>query len=235
MFKLQLLHDNGSVRYNGFMKRKPRNSQQIDEHGILLFLFEGRVREYDRHGNFIQFFCIKSGKRQSNEIGNNKIVGYRHCCSSAGQNHSGFGVQYDYDRNHRIRILFLGNIKNGKRCGFGKLFQEDGTVIFEGTWKNDKPHGFGSRFHPNGKVFLKGYWSNGIPSSNCIMYSPHGAVLFQGFVTGHDDISMKKMLQMVFYMDSPYYAILRQGFVNENHNVPVTYIFKMIVNMEKEW
>jgi antitoxin component YwqK of YwqJK toxin-antitoxin module len=237
MFKLQLLHGNGSVRYNGFMKRKPKNSQQIDEQGILLFLFEGRVLEYDRNGNFIQFFCIKSGKRQTND---KKIVEYHHCLSSTDQqdsveNYSGFGVQYDYDRNYRIRILFLGNIKNGKRCGFGKLYQEDGTVIFEGTWKNDKPHGFGTRYHPNGKILLKGYWSKGVPSSNCIIYAPCGAILFQGFIIGHIDIPMKNILSRVFYRDSSYDHVLRQGFVNEQYNVPITDIFKMILNLEKGW
>jgi antitoxin component YwqK of YwqJK toxin-antitoxin module len=190
MYKLKLLHTNGAVRYQGWTKKKPRNDRQIDECGLLLPYFEGLVYEYGQDRNFIQCFCIKSGKRQPKQIVENENFEFHHGFPSksfyyTGQkdplgNNCGFGIQYNYDEHDNIKIHFIGRFENGKRCGSGKLFEEDGTMIFEGNWKNDKPHGFGKKFHPNGKLFLEAEWWKGNPSSNCSIYSPYGALRFQG-------------------------------------------------------
>jgi len=43
---------------------------------------------------------------------------------------------------------YVGNWKNDKACGKGKLIQSDGDV-YEGDWFNDKANGTGKYKQPN--------------------------------------------------------------------------------------
>lgn len=56
--------------------------------------------------------------------------------------------------------LFIGNFKNGKMIGNGKLYTPDG-INYKGEFLNNKSHGYGQMSKNNGKDVLKGYWING--------------------------------------------------------------------------
>lgn len=45
--------------------------------------------------------------------------------------------------------LYIGNYKNGKKHGYGKI-KENGKIIYEGEFNEGVPHGKGIRFDKNG-------------------------------------------------------------------------------------
>lgn len=55
------------------------------------------------------------------------------------------------DRHLEIGAYYVGQLRNGKQEGYGKLIYKDGT-FYEGEWKDNIPHGKGAFYYPN-----KGY------------------------------------------------------------------------------
>ena len=56
--------------------------------------------------------------------------------------------------------VYIGNFKNGIRCGEGKLWTND-NKIFKGYFENNKKNGYGIMTYKNGQI-LKGYWKNDV-------------------------------------------------------------------------
>jgi len=52
-------------------------------------------------------------------------------------------------RIYKDEGVYTGPILNGKREGRGRLYEKSGYVLYEGDWKNDKPCGYGKRSFPN--------------------------------------------------------------------------------------
>jgi hypothetical protein len=48
-------------------------------------------------------------------------------------------------------------LKNGKRCGKGTFYYQDGSYYI-GSWKDNKMHGQGVLYYSNNKVAYEGSW-----------------------------------------------------------------------------
>jgi len=55
--------------------------------------------------------------------------------------------------------LYQGELKSGKKHGYGTLISEEGMIIYEGLWKNDQYHGEGILLNHNPQDPLKGTFS----------------------------------------------------------------------------
>jgi len=51
--------------------------------------------------------------------------------------------------------VYIGEWKNERRSGSGKLVEKDGTV-YEGEWRNDIPYGYGKKTFSNGTYYIGG-------------------------------------------------------------------------------
>ena len=72
-----------------------------------------------------------------------------------------FAVQkYDYEISKPLKMdnetVYVGQLKNGQKCGRGKLMWPDGSV-YEGQWENDMSNGKGRLIHADGDVY-EGDW-----------------------------------------------------------------------------
>ena len=84
------------------------------------------------------------------------------------------------------RILYVGEFREGKRCGHGSLYNKDGTLLYKGKWKNDRPHGQGVSYHSNGCPFVDGIWKGGNPSSDCTVHDENHILIYQGLWEHYD-------------------------------------------------
>ena len=59
-------------------------------------------------------------------------------------------------------LIFEGKLMNGKKNGFGKLYDE-GNLIYEGEWKNNEKNGFGKLYGDSQLIFegFEGIFLNG--------------------------------------------------------------------------
>lgn len=53
----------------------------------------------------------------------------------------------------------MGSVDDGKKVGYGKLFDAEKDEVYEGEFENDKRAGEGTVFRRNGEV-LKGMYRN---------------------------------------------------------------------------
>lgn len=61
---------------------------------------------------------------------------------------------------------YQGNIKDGKRIGFGVLTQKKNK--YEGEWLDDKRNGKGKIFSIDGKIQYEGDWVNDLPEGKTL-------------------------------------------------------------------
>ena len=55
---------------------------------------------------------------------------------------------------------YEGEIKNGSKNGYGKLYNANGNLEYEGEFKNDMKNGKGVLYDDGGNVVYEGEWSN---------------------------------------------------------------------------
>lgn len=55
---------------------------------------------------------------------------------------------------------YQGEMKNGTKNGYGKLYYASGSLEYEGEFKNDMKNGSGVLYDESGNVVYKGEWSN---------------------------------------------------------------------------
>ncbi len=67
----------------------------------------------------------------------------------------GFGLSLKPDN----LSVFVGDYKDDK-ISYGALFNKEGKLIYNGHWKNGKRHGFGTEFDENGEVVYSGEWKD---------------------------------------------------------------------------
>lgn len=67
-------------------------------------------------------------------------------------------------------IIYWGNIKNGKREGYGALYDKDCNKIFEGEWVNDCREGRGTAYNQDNTKYYRGYWKNNLRHGSGILY-----------------------------------------------------------------
>ena len=68
---------------------------------------------------------------------------------------------------------YIGNFKNGKYNGFGKLFNSSNDLVYEGFFNNDNYNGKGI-LYKNGKKIFEGNFKNGKYENIGIEYLPNG-------------------------------------------------------------
>ena len=74
-------------------------------------------------------------------------------------------------------IKYEGNLENGIRNGYGKLYEND-ILVYDGEWVNNKYDGKGKLYFKNGNVKYDGNWCNGKEVSG-INYFENGSLLFE--------------------------------------------------------
>lgn len=67
---------------------------------------------------------------------------------------------------------YIGEIKDGKRHGFGQFAFNDGRR-YVGEFENDSLHGNGKMYFENGKI-LVGKWEHGLACGKCVWFFPGG-------------------------------------------------------------
>lgn len=58
--------------------------------------------------------------------------------------------------------LYVGQVENHRRNGFGVQFDSNGIIAYAGDWKNDKKHGHGRIYRLNGKCEFEGNFVDGL-------------------------------------------------------------------------
>lgn len=56
---------------------------------------------------------------------------------------------------------YKGELKNGKRNGFGIQYDETGAIVYAGNWLNGYRHGFGRIYNHKRECEYEGYFKNG--------------------------------------------------------------------------
>ncbi len=62
-----------------------------------------------------------------------------------------------------IELLYEGDVKDGKRHGFGQAYDAKERLAYDGEWKNDQRDGFGLAYE-NGVLIYRGEWRLGFRS-----------------------------------------------------------------------
>ena len=75
--------------------------------------------------------------------------------------YDGFGMRYTTDDSGQIRLIYKGEIKNGKCHGKGKLYFPNGKIRYEGEYLNGKRHGKGKEYNEYGDLIRSGYFCEG--------------------------------------------------------------------------
>jgi hypothetical protein len=107
-------------------------------------------------------------KRNPQEHKQEKIIYYGEWDKNKNVRH-GRGIQIWPDG-----AKYIGNWKNDKACGKGKLYHPDGD-IYEGDWDNDKPNGYGIYTHSDGTRY-EGEWEDDKQNGKGKELWPDGAV-----------------------------------------------------------
>ena len=76
-----------------------------------------------------------------------------------------------------MNTRYVGNLENGIRSGYGKLYEEN-ILVYEGEWRNNKYDGRGKLYYKNGNINYEGNWCNG-EQYNGIKFSDNGSHLFE--------------------------------------------------------
>lgn len=108
-----------------------------------------------------------------------------------GQIRDQFGAvrsKYEEDRDEG---LFVGDTRDGKKDGYGKMTYPDGSV-YVGEWANDKPHGRGKLTYPNGESY-DGDWQEGEATGRGVLIRP-GLFRYEGEVESGQAEGMGKAI-----------------------------------------
>ena len=76
--------------------------------------------------------------------------------------------------------LFIGDFKNGRLHGRGRLFNALDKHTDVGYFRNGVLHGMGKRIYENGKIYI-GEFVNGVPWGDGTMFASDGTVLETGY------------------------------------------------------
>ena len=71
---------------------------------------------------------------------------------------------------------YIGQIKNAKRHGKGKFYDDTGKIIYEGDYVNDLMEGNGKYFYEDG-IYYKGQFKNGLKDGKGEEYNKDGSLI----------------------------------------------------------
>lgn len=83
--------------------------------------------------------------------------------------------------NENGKLLYEGELKNGKFNGYGTLYGENGNVIYAGDWKNGLYDGWGTAYYEDGSIQYQGYFDEGELTGWGTYYHRDGSG-YQGFL-----------------------------------------------------
>lgn len=67
------------------------------------------------------------------------------------------------------KIIYYGNMLNGKRHGYGSLYNSQGHLVYKGEWKLNQKNGAGMEYR-NSKIIYQGYFKNNLYDGYGIIY-----------------------------------------------------------------
>lgn len=114
---------------------------------------------------------IKMLESLCKRVVNNTIVGYSY--DEDLKKLSGI----EFDEIEFEHGLYIGQIKNGKRNGFGIQYDIDGTKSYVGGWLDDLKSGYG-KVYTCGRCEFEGWFKNDLRCGFGIQYDKNGCVLF---------------------------------------------------------
>jgi hypothetical protein len=65
-----------------------------------------------------------------------------------------------YHDHEKKKILYKGEVLDGKYEGRGILYDKEGYIIYDGYFQNNKYNGFGNMYQRN-KLVYEGFFENG--------------------------------------------------------------------------
>ena len=183
-----------------------RRKKVMDPLGVFVGHFDGTVHRYDSKGTCIgkNFFqkgkpCVKKVVKLAKDpdrlnffytgevdktgnwygIGSYSCFVYK-CVTMEQPDVITWRIAEHSSDDCQKRTFFIGNFVDGKRFGYGILFDKDGRIIYKGNWKNNKPHGKGTCFYANGVPFVIGAWYQGKLSGLVNVHHHEGRLLYTG-------------------------------------------------------
>ena len=133
--------------------------------------------------NFIRKLnLISYNKRLQNNF-DIKILDYRRISGKyiVGEI-NGIGKEYKIVADGINKLLYDGELLNGKRNGKGKEFNNNGKLIFEGTFENGKRwNGKGKEYNKEGELIFEGEYKEGKRwNGKGKEYNNEGELMFEG-------------------------------------------------------
>ncbi|TVY05543.1 copper amine oxidase N-terminal domain-containing protein [Paenibacillus cremeus] len=103
--------------------------------------------------------------------------------------------------NNNSKLTYTGEMKDGKRSGYGKLFS-DGKLVFEGEFKDSKMEGQGILYWQGGQKYYEGQWSNGFMNGLGKLYTERGTLWYDQITMVSNKIQGTGTL---YYLNGDYY------------------------------
>ena len=154
---LQDIGDSGSVN--------EENYEHLCSYLFNHVAYEGYWKEnqYDGKGNLFEFPMYEDQYyffAKYKDPLENYVFGHAYPDVTKGEWEDGefSGTISIYESN---RILFVGDVENGKENGWGTIYYSNGQIKYEGEFKAGKIHGFGSYYDEDGSLIYSGEWKNG--------------------------------------------------------------------------
>ena len=81
----------------------------------------------------------------------------------------GENISFFYHDHEKKKILYKGEVLDGKYEGRGILYDKEGYIIYDGYFQNNKYNGFGNMYQRN-KLVYEGFFENGEKNGKGILY-----------------------------------------------------------------
>lgn len=78
------------------------------------------------------------------------------------------------------KLLYNGNLTNGKIDGYGTYYGTKDDRVYNGDWSNNTYNGFGSLYNTNSTLKYQGDIKNGTPEGWGTYYTDSGTIQYQG-------------------------------------------------------
>jgi antitoxin component YwqK of YwqJK toxin-antitoxin module len=90
---------------------------------------------------------------------------------------NGHGKMYHGNQNLKFEGGFVNGLFEGSKCG---LYWSNGNLMYMGEMKDGRKEGGGIWYHENGRLRFEGDWKNDGPHGNVTIYKRDGNIGFIG-------------------------------------------------------
>ena len=143
--------------------------------------YKCQVEKYNYiNKQFEKCHYISNNKLIENHFKKCALVQYK--CNFCKEKILAINIKDHFENNCKIRIInyedgsiYIGEIKNNKKDGLGKIYSSSGIKYYDGEWKNDRKEGYGRLFINNIMIY-EGEWKNDKKEGYGIMNLENGKI-----------------------------------------------------------